>query len=82
MLGEINSRLDSDLVADRTCVRQSDILALTAFTDGGLDAVLPIIIHDLPEHAIPHLALHIGWDELLEVDQEALVKEHGAAKVT
>lgn len=82
-----NPRLDSDLwrmvvVADRPCVRKSDILVRTILTDGGLNAVLPVIIHDLPEPAIPHLDLEIGWDELLEIDQEALVEEHGATEVT
>lgn len=69
------------VVFERPRVRQSDILVRTSLTDGRLDAVLPLIIHDLPDPAIPHLDLDIRWDEVLEVDQEALVKEHAATEV-
>lgn len=67
---------------DHPSVRQNDVLVRTVLIDGGLDAVLPFIMHELPEPTIPHLGLNIGRDLLLEEKHEALIKEHGAAEVT
>lgn len=54
------------IAVDRPGARQSNLLARTRLADRGLDSMLPVIIHDLLEPAIPNLGPHVVGYELFE----------------